>query len=67
MKTSNWINVNDRLPESIDNVIVYIDNDGYKFITSLYHTGSGWSEYYNVLYWQPLPPPPSLPEITEDF
>ena len=61
VEQTQWVKVSDRLPESIDGVLVYVDNDGFKFIDSAYISSSGqWSEYHNVTHWQPLPNAPEI-------
>ena len=58
VEQSQWVNVNDRLPKLSADVLVYINNDGYNFITVAYLGENGWSEYNNVTHWKSLPHAP---------
>ncbi|MCP4336430.1 MAG: DUF551 domain-containing protein [Mycoplasma sp.] len=63
----NWIDVNDRLPEEYEDVILcfcktwdhnnpmYVDI-GYRSIDKYIHTDFG---YIDPTHWQPLPDPPT--------
>ena len=62
---SEWIRVEDRLPNDLHEVLVYWIGPEYSevIIATLYH--GGWSEagkgglcLPNVTHWQPLPDPP---------
>ena len=53
---SNWISVEDKLPEPYTMVLVYT---GYKTIDMIFYSEiSGWNRCPNVTHWMPLPQPP---------
>jgi len=60
MSSDEWIDVNDRLPDNIQPVIVLF-NAG-RVYTSRYHSGNGeWVDYNPfITHWMPLPKPPEL-------
>jgi len=56
----DWINVNDRLPENLDEVLTYDKNEG---IGISFFSNDSWYDYnttksLNPVYWMPLPEPP---------
>ena len=68
---SEWISVEDRLPNKEGDYLVFIvDNLGearmevmklFKWATSFNwseHMNSWWKEYNHITHWQPLPKPP---------
>ena len=62
---SEWISVEDRLPEEKINCLVYYkhaycDNDGYWAIGITFYDGSKFQIdwMYKVTHWMPIPEPP---------
>lgn len=64
---SNWISVDERLPEDRQEVLIFVA-DGFfgAYMTVSYYNGNGhiksWNNIYlneTVTHWQPLPSPPS--------
>lgn len=63
-----WISVEDRLPEDIDKVLVYLDgpyDHGRRVAISYCHEGQwlsieggSWPDMPKPTHWQPLPQPP---------
>lgn len=62
---SEWISVNDRLPEEYENVLTYGARPFYDvvYINRLIDKKNGEWLYDGVTHWMPLPP---LPEEDED-
>lgn len=56
---NNWISVEDRLPRSSNDVIVFTKTDEIE-IGNYSHCDAHWltSSYGEVLYWMPLPAKP---------
>ncbi len=56
---SNWISVEDRLPKSNNDVIVFTETDEIEIGN---YFCSNWltSSYGKVLYWMPLPNKPNI-------
>ena len=56
---SEWISVNDRLPEdSIDKVLVYLSDGCYDFGFSLEGAFFAENKFSDITHWQLLPKPP---------
>ena len=63
---SEWIRVEDRLPEEDEDVLAYIQDGYIKVACPFYQIDGGkrWAwfggdyMYENVTHWQPLPDPP---------
>lgn len=66
---TEWVSVNERLPERNKNVLVYASWDGtwqttigrHSGITGGFwwvYTGHGYAMLYDVTHWMPLPEPP---------
>ena len=60
---SEWISVNDRLPEGYKDVLVCYKNAvGYRIDITFYcdqcEYGDGWFLPVNITHWMPLPEPP---------
>lgn len=69
---SNWIDVNDRLPEPCSDVLVTTERAGYKDVRFCYFDGD--KNFYDVhdfslskivTAWMPLPEPYEPPQTTE--
>jgi hypothetical protein len=53
-----WININDRLPERFQEVIMCSDEGKVK---SAVHMGDGkFNTFLQVVYWQPMPKAPEM-------
>ena len=60
---SNWISVDERLPEDEQEVLTYVADGTFgAYITVSYYNGNGRIKYWNNIYlnetvthWQPLP------------
>ena len=66
---SEWISVEERLPDGKVNCIVhykhvYCDNDGYWAIGLSFYDGNEFeiNSVYKITHWMPLPPPPTEKE-----
>lgn len=63
LKKHEWISVNDRLPDPLEDVLV-IDSNGNIFISWVKEFGNGRFAYENrgdithITHWMPLPEPP---------
>ncbi len=56
---SNWISVDDRLPEHLESALCYRPDAGFETRrVQLYKERSGFDGIYKVTHWQPLPEPP---------
>lgn len=56
---SQWISIEDRLPENDDWVLVWIETEHYAKISYYRPNIGGWGgKNYNVAHWMPLPQPP---------
>ena len=57
---SEWISVDDRLPEYGDKILVHLDYGDIKGILLEEYSGTKfWSRAFNnVTHWMPLPEPP---------
>lgn len=63
---SEWISVDDRLPDIYEEVLVYADSEvryckyiANKFVFEAYSSyGDCDDEYFNATHWMPLPSPP---------
>ena len=54
----DWINVNDRLPEKYQDVIICSDTGVVK---SAMHMGNAkFSTYLRIIYWMPMPEAPKI-------
>lgn len=57
-----WINVNDRLPDELDAVLVLgeTDNNLKKGMEVCWICGGDWTGWWtkNITHWMPLPEPP---------
>jgi len=57
-----WISVEEGLPESYVNVLVYYDDDGLYRVDTMIHNGKKWiyqwTNKFTVTHWMPLPEPP---------
>ncbi len=57
-----WIGVEEGLPESYVNVLVYYDDDGLYRVDTMIHNGKKWiyqwTNKFTVTHWMPLPEPP---------
>ncbi len=68
---SEWISVNDRLPEIMARVLLH-DKDGFGTVTGRLQT-AGWylenvsHHYCNITHWMPLPEPPKTEPTPEIF
>lgn len=62
-KQSEWVSVDERLPEESDCYLVNIINHfGLDFVIFTYYTkGYGWG-VPDVTHWMPLPAPPTVKE-----
>lgn len=62
MKQSEWISVEDRLPEMYEDVLCYAD--GHSFYVDFICSDGKWCDdesYTNrVTHWMPLPEPPKM-------
>lgn len=64
-KTTGWISVKERLPDTVCNYLVVTD-EGHTYVATF--TGARWYISYNgnyirdgeVKYWMPLPEPPEV-------
>jgi hypothetical protein len=58
---SEWISVEDKLPEEFEGVICYLENEG--MIIGSLHDNMKWIDDYGyplrVTYWMPLPEKPN--------
>lgn len=59
-KEDGWVDVNDRLPEVDESVLICYDGD----VKLAYHDGDKWGddeEYFlgSITHWQPLPQKPA--------
>lgn len=55
----DWIDVNDRMPEDEENVLVYLDFGGRKVIDVMSgFTVKNSKSVYRITHWRPLPNPP---------
>ena len=52
---TDWISVNDRLPEEIGYYLVVIGNEMLVSIDIAEYSENRWHKHDEVLYWQPLP------------
>ncbi len=68
---SNWININDKLPEEHERVLVWVEGhgmliDNYSFSGSkplnAFRYAWAWGYHKNVTHWMPLPPKPARNE-----
>ena len=50
-----WISVEDRLPESLGEMLLVIDSN--KNVETYYYEPSVWSAW-RITHWMPLPEPP---------
>jgi hypothetical protein len=66
-----WISVDDRLPKSLENVLVFVDAGDYSFqSTGSMHPNKKWTWHRNaviypsakVTHWMPLPQAPDPTE-----
>ena len=59
MHKPEWISVNDRLPENLQDVLAYVDGI-FKvvYITYKYNVDGQWSENYSFTHWTELPEQP---------
>lgn len=59
----NWIKVEDRLPDNMQDVLMYDKNRG-RIIG--FYSGGQWGDdlrnYHQVTHWMPLPDPPPEPK-----
>ncbi len=60
---NEWINVEDRLPETIGHYLIYYNtgmekNVAWAFFTSQKRWAGGNMFYENITHWMPLPKPP---------
>ena len=56
---SEWISVEDRLPEIETYYQTFNGSEIPAVTTEYYYIEKGWSAKRNVTHWQPLPEPPS--------
>jgi hypothetical protein len=59
---TNWISVEDRLPEEKQVVLTYgyDGNDVLQFLDGeFYHYEDGYERHLNITHWMPLPKPPT--------
>ena len=67
---SNWISVDERLPEDGQEVLIFVADGAFEtYITVSYYNGNGriksWNNIYlreTVTHWQPLPKIPNQGE-----
>lgn len=68
-----WVSVNERLPDPIENVLVYVDAGRYSFhSTGSMFPNKNWTWHRNaiiypsakVTHWMPLPKAPETTEST---
>ena len=62
---SEWINVEDRLPDEDSEVLCFCDSGDTKYIVLASHHNSFFSDFDGELlpatYWHPIPDPPNAP------
>jgi hypothetical protein len=59
-KQSEWISVEDRLPEIEGKYLVFTNKGGYIFACYYYKTNSFGFEHWDVTHWMPLPEAPKM-------
>ena len=52
----DWININDKMPEKYQEILVCSNEGRVKAAT--YMGGGKWSTYLPIVYWAPFPAPP---------
>lgn len=69
LKHTQWIPVQERLPEDNTEVAVTIDGGGEigTFVSSDYHSGGQWQYWNGVIAWMPLPEPYKAAEQEDHY